>query len=45
MVVDKKEQLGVSGGMPPQEMLNFRHSEIDSGAFWDAFRPARQTDA
>ena len=27
--------------MPPRKFLNFRHSEIDSGAFWDAF-PAWQ---
>ena len=27
--------------MPPRKFLNFRHSEINSGAFWDAF-PAWQ---
>ena len=28
-------------GMPPRKFMNFRRSEIDSGAFWDAF-PALQ---
>ena len=31
------QRLGGSGGMPPRKYLNCRHSEIDSGAFWDAF--------
>ena len=29
---------GGSGGMPPRNFLNFRSSEIDSGAFWDDFQ-------
>ena len=41
MVSCVTQRLGGSGGMPPQEILNFRRSEIDSGEFWDAF-PAWQ---
>ena len=29
--------LGGFGAYPPKYFLNFRHSEINSGAFWDAF--------
>ena len=29
--------LGGSRGIPPSKCLSFRHSEIDSGAFWDTF--------
>ena len=33
-VARKARHVGVSGGMPPRKILNFRPSEIVSGAIW-----------